>query len=134
MVQTTRIGAISYLTNSLDGRIKGEYIACTVCIREAFCALNEAVGSLKCLYGGSGFPQTRTGERAAKRPLCSGTAKSLMENRLTSPCLSWLVLARWFNLKNVPWVPSRFGRHFLSNGIGKAGVDPNDRAAHASRG
>src|SRR5260370_42701889 len=115
MVQTTRIGAIYYLTNSLDGRIKGEYIACTVCIREAFCALNEAVGSLKCLHGGSGFPQTRTGERAAKKPLCSGTAKSLMENRLTAAGLSALVLTTVFKLKNVPWVPSRFGRHFLSN-------------------
>src|SRR5260370_29191664 len=116
MVQTTRIGAISYLTNSLDGRIKGEYIAWTVCIREAFCALNEAVGSLKCLYGGSGFPQTRTGERAAKRPLCSGTAKSLMENRLTAAGLSGLVLAMWVNLKNMSLVPSRFGLHFLLNG------------------
>src|SRR5260370_34666214 len=132
MVQTTRIGAISYLTNSLDRRMKGEYIACTVCIREAFCALNEAVGSLKCLYGGSGLPQARTGERAAKRPLCSGTSKSLMESRLTAAGLSGLVLARWFNLKNVPWVPSRLGLHFLSNGTGKRGVDPKDRVAHQS--
>src|SRR5260370_13144026 len=133
MVQTTRIGAISYLTNSLDGRIKGEYIACTVCIREAFWELNEAVGSLKCLYGGSGFPQTRTGERAAKRPLCSGTGKLLMEKCLGGIGFSGLVLARWFTFKNVPWVPSRLGLHFLSNGTGKRGVDPKDRVAHLSR-
>src|SRR5260370_40610333 len=119
MVQTTRIGAIYYLTNSLDGRIKGEYIACTVCIREAFCALNEAVGSLKCLYGGSGFPQARTGERAAKRPLCSGTAKSLMESRLTAGGLSGVGLARRFYLKKFPWVTSRFGVQFPSNGKSK---------------
>src|SRR5258708_32463874 len=110
MVQTTRIGAISYLTNSLDGRIKGEYIACTVCIREAFCALNEAVGSLKCLYGGSGFPQGRTRERAAKKPLCRGNAKSLMESPLTATGLSGLGRARGLYLKMCRGVPHGVGR------------------------
>jgi hypothetical protein len=98
-----------------------------------FCALNGAVSSLKRLYGWSGFPQARTGERAAKGPLRAGTAKLLMANSLMEDSFSGLVLARWFTFKNVPWVPSPLEPDFLLNGTGNWGVDPKDRVAHLTR-